>query len=493
MATEQHEKALAAVRRYLPPQHLQRDSSGYNILTGATVHSARPAASIHPGSPAATFGAFGRKETVSHVIGNPGRPRGDVTIKQSAKSRNHEDWVSDLAEAGAGRRYGRRSPMRRRPPAVDGAQPPQSRGRRADPELHGYRREPVVTDVDARRGVKASDITEPVFFAPRFSPPRERPPAQGDGAAAAEPAGARARRQGAGSEWPKPVDEAVSTLMNDPAAAPVPAAQPAASEPELKADRPAPQPDPPQPDPVPEAAAGSAAPTAPSDTLVSAASLKERGSPAPAAASPRPATAAPTTGSAVAPEAAIGSPGAAGARRSSSPGAAGSATPGSSSRRPQSARRSESMHVERLLKARDLAKAPPAGAPVMENTRPKVSSRRGVSPGGAGGVLLASQWDGRGMAFATGSDASRPSRRVEYVTAAQESQEAARDQLKKKGGERTVWNAPPVPQQPSSASLRRRNSMPGFLADGSSTRPEDTCEYSVANFLTGPAVRTSLV
>ena len=111
----------------------------------------------------------------------------------------------------------------------------------------------------------------------------------------------------------------------------------------------------------------------------------------------------------------------------------------------------------------------------MENPRPQVSNRRGVSPGHQRGVLLASQWDGTGMSFAQGTvDAARASRRVEYVTMAQEASSSARDELQRKGGARTPFNAPERQQAPSSPYMRRRNSSPGFLTDGSKV---ETCEY----------------
>lgn len=452
-------RALEAVRRYLPPE----DSTGFNIITGERLGTQAPLSSKGRIDPAAAVssGTFRRQQRLA-------RPQDTVSAKLTAKSRNKEDWVNDLAAAGVSKRHGRRSPMRRRPPS---AEPPgnsrPSRGRKVDPELHGYRREPVVTEGAPSRGLRASDLTEPLFF-----PPRQR--SQGSmsvdapAAAGAAPSSSSARRKGAGSEWPWPAPgETMSALIRSPEAAGTPAAPQV--EVEVDKDNAA---------PMLVAPAETAAETAGIDSEPaepSAALATEDGHqdtpPAPACSEPNHPVAQAGASPSTSRQTTVTTP----SHTRQAETAELQVAPRSPAARPraQSARRSESMHIERMMKARDLIKAPAAGKAVMENRRPRVSSRRGSSAGQRSGVLLASQWDGQGLAFATGSDADRPSRRVEYVTMTQEAQKVARSKLEERGGERTVWNAPPAAQKPSSASLRRRNSMPGFLTDGSST---ETCE-----------------
>ncbi len=441
---EQQGRALDAVRRYLPPQ----DSAGFNIITGECLGKGAPLSSKGKTdhASAVSSGTFRRRQSVT-------RPQETVTAKLTGKSRSKEDWMSDLAAAAAGSgRYGRRSPLRTRPPSAEASARPKC-GRKVDPELHGYRREPVVTAGASSHGLRASDLTEPLFFPPRHSQPREEPQSRADSpedTTAFVESGAR--RKGVGSEWPQPVsNDTMSALIRSPdesgAAAAVPSLQAEVDQQVIPA--------------APEAAAMQAESTMSFEPAEAAASRVAAGTEAsPATSSRQPVVATPDRSRHADTSEAHLTPRSTGA--SPSP-----------RRRPQSARRSESIHIERLARARDLVTAPPAGKPVMENRRPRVSSRRGSSAGQCHGALLASQWDGQGLGFATGPDAGRPSRRVEYVTATQDAQKSARSQLEDRGGERTVWNAPPVPQKASSASLRRRKSMPGFLSDGSST---DTCK-----------------
>jgi hypothetical protein len=353
--------------------------------------------------------------------------------------------------------------LRNRPPSADAdANARPQRGRKVDPELHGYRREPVVADGTSSHGLRASDLTEPLFFPPRHALPREPPQSSLSAespAAAAASSSSGARRKGAGSEWPQPAsNDTMAALIRSPEESGAAAAEPAV---QAEADQ--------RVTPASPAPAESEAAETQAESIASFVPAQEAGAVSPVQPSQPTATTPDRSRRAGIFEAQL------------TPRSTG-ASP-SPRRRPQSARRSESMHIERMAKARDLVKAPPAGKPVMENQRPRLSSRRGSSAGQRHGALLASQWDGQGLGFATGPDAARPSRRVEYVTAAQEAQKSARAQLEERGGERNVWNAPPVPQKPSSASLRRRKSMPGFLTDGSST---DTCKSSEPHVHTHP-------
>lgn len=132
--SEQRERALEAVRQYLPPQ----DSSGFNIITGECLGQGAPLSSRggrFDHASAASVGTFHRqryrqKETLAAKLTAKSRRQASrspptlsvyVSLSRSCV-RSKEDWVSDLAAAAAGsQRHGRRSPLRQRPASADAA------------------------------------------------------------------------------------------------------------------------------------------------------------------------------------------------------------------------------------------------------------------------------------------------------------------------------------------------------------------------------------
>ena len=469
----------AAARRYIPAE---RRYPHINIITGAELppavaQAARTAATKPTAS--GTGGYYGRKERCRTVSWNQNHPRGPVAGKVVNKQAG--DWAAELATVAQGQPSSgpsgspihHQSPERRRPPAIEGDA--GANGRTHDPEVHGHGRDQRARHMQsesASHGYHASDLTEPLFFAGRFSPPRDRPPPEGEslpasagwtGSQRPEQSGSVSpRRKGARSAWPEEAS-AVPELLTE-----LRTEQPSPSQSNAAADSAA------RDESVAPAAAGQAAETAsvkklqlgeaPAPVQKQALPVDGRGETQRLRVEESPGT--PRRNASrrriVHPRRdadATRSQGRGLGNRPPSPPAEGSVSSLKGQGSPtkgSGAREAEAMHVARLRQARQAASVPPAGRAAFDDSagepvRPRERSKKHTQPEQRD-VLRGSLVGGEGVA-----DSVSPLAPTSAAGGQLNRREAQRDE------------PPYVPV--SDAWMRRRNSRAGFLTDGTQTDP----------------------